>query len=652
MEDGIESSSLNFIVGSVREIKGTVVIVRLFENTSQLIYFFNGEKYSGIIIGSYIGIVRGQYTIVGKVEKEYAYDLLKDSSIQEFRKDRFVREIEVKIIGSFKGNTYESGMVAFPQIFNDVILLSEKQKKEIIGGSGEVTEADAKKIPKISIGKTWPDRITYNLRWYKLFNSHIAIFGNTGSGKSNTLAKLYHELFKLGLVENQLNFGTSKFVLLDFNGEYVGKDSVIANKKIYNLSTAGKLDDTLCEEDHFLHIPEKRFWDKDMLSVLFGATEQTQQPFLGRVLNYYFEAEGDFKSNLPEYIAQAFKNVYIVPNKNSLDLFKQVLKLLDLTANEVSDWIDNTVYNSTRESFYSKVLLNNWEPGSGRNEGTYYWHAEEDKVNEEKVVVRSKLDILLSRSDRSNPMRDLQIASYLKMIYELRQNTVQYDHIAPLLHRIESRVNDFSKIFKIATGDDEIFSDTVNVVSFKNVNQDMKMIIPMIIAKITYEMNKERNIQKDRIFNLIIDEAHSILSDSLLEESEKWKDYRLEVFEEIIKEGRKFGYFLSIASQRPADISPTIVSQIHNYFIHRLVNDNDLRLLDRTMTSLDSVSKENIPNLAPGQVIATGVLFELPITMEVDRLDKKIAPSSENTPLLEIWQKKNQNDSYRDFLFD
>ncbi|EQC79011.1 hypothetical protein HSIEG1_2466 [Enterococcus sp. HSIEG1] len=66
------------------------------------------------------------------MEKEYAYDQMKDSTVQEFRKDRFVREIEVKIIGSFKRNEYKSGMVAFPQIFNDVILLSDSQKGKLL----------------------------------------------------------------------------------------------------------------------------------------------------------------------------------------------------------------------------------------------------------------------------------------------------------------------------------------------------------------------------------------------------------------------------------------------------------------------------------------------------------------------------------------
>ncbi|MBF0724489.1 DUF87 domain-containing protein [Enterococcus faecalis] len=632
------NSSLDFIVGAVREIKGTAVLIRLFENTSQLVHFFKGEKYSGVIIGSYVGIIRGQYTIVGKVEKEYAYDQLRDSSTQEFRKDRFVREIEVKIIGSFKGNDYQSGMVAFPQIFNNVVLLSESQKEGILVGSEDNKEHENQKIPPVIIGKVWPDGIKFNLKWYKLFNSHIAIFGNTGSGKSNTLAKLYHELFELSFRDSVLDFGESKFVLLDFNGEYVGEQAVTENKKIYNLSTNRKQETEVDKKDIHLNIPEKRFWDKDMLSVLFGATEQTQQPFLSRVLNYYFKDEGVFKDNLPRYIAEAFSNVYIVSNNNSLDLFKQVLKLLDLKNEDVSDWIENSLYNNTSGSFYSKIFLEGWRESTN---GCYYWNSDEDFLKKEKRKVSLKLDA--KDFDLDNPMKNLQIASYLKMIYELRQHTVQYDHIAPLLHRIESRVNDFSKVFKIASGDEEIFDSTVNVVSFKNVNQDMKMMIPMVIAKLTYEMNREKNSNRNRIFNLIIDEAHNILSDSSSRESEKWKDYRLEVFEEIIKEGRKFGYYLTISSQRPADISATIVSQIHNYFIHRLVNDNDLRLLDKTMSSLDNVSKESIPNLAPGQVILTGVLFELPIIIQVDQLSNSFAPNSENIPLLDIWKLKGNN---------
>lgn len=182
-----------------------------------------------------------------------------------------------------------------------------------------------------------------------------------------------------------------------------------------------------------------------------------------------------------------------------------------------------------------------------------------------------------------------------------------------------------------------MFSCPFTVISLKNVNRDIKMILPMLIAKISYQTHKETNSDHDRMFNLIIDEAHNILSEKSSVESEKWKDYRLDVFEKIIKEGGKFGYYLTIASQRPADISPTIVSQIHNYFVHRLVNELDLKMLQNTMSSLDAVSRGNIPTLLPGQAVITGVSFAQPVIVQIDKLGKEQQPDSSNINLLKIW---------------
>ncbi|HAT4013358.1 TPA: ATP-binding protein [Citrobacter freundii] len=118
---------------------------------------------------------------------------------------------------------------------------------------------------------------------------------------------------------------------------------------------------------------------------------------------------------------------------------------------------------------------------------------------------------------------------------------------------------------------------------------------------------------------------------------EIWKDYRLELFEEIIKEGRKYGVYLTLSSQRPADISPTIVSQIHNFFIHRLVNDRDLMLLDNTISTLDSSSKALIPTLAKGCCVVTGTAFDLPMILKIDPLLKQHRPSSDDVNLEELW---------------
>lgn len=92
-----------------------------------------------------------------------------------------------------------------------------------------------------------------------------------------------------------------------------------------------------------------------------------------------------------------------------------------------------------------------------------------------------------------------------------------------------------------------------------------------------------------------------------------------------------------MASQRPYDISPTIMSQIHNYFIHRLVNEQDLRMIANTVNSLDSLSRARIPNLAPGQCVITGTSFEMPLLVQVEKLSENKSPSSENVDLGRLW---------------
>ncbi|WP_254223592.1 ATP-binding protein [Burkholderia multivorans] len=160
----------------------------------------------------------------------------------------------------------------------------------------------------------------------------------------------------------------------------------------------------------------------------------------------------------------------------------------------------------------------------------------------------------------------------------------------------------------------------------------------MLFAKHYYNLHKATVVNPpDRTVHLIVDEAHNILSEQSTRESESWKDYRLELFEEVIKEGRKFGIFVTIVSQRPADISPTIVSQLHNFFIHRLVNDRDLFLIDNTISTLDALSRSLIPGLSQGCCVVTGTAFELPMVIQVDRLPTDKQPASEDVDLEKLW---------------
>jgi hypothetical protein len=79
------------------------------------------------------------------------------------------------------------------------------------------------------------------------------------------------------------------------------------------------------------------------------------------------------------------------------------------------------------------------------------------------------------------------------------------------------------------------------------------------------------------------------------------------------------------------------VSQLHNFFIHRLVNDRDLFLIDNTITTLDSLSRSLIPSLAKGCCVVTGTAFDLPMVIQVDRLEKTKQPDSEDVDLEVLW---------------
>lgn len=525
-------------------------------------------------------------------------------------------------------------MVAFPQIFNDVILLANEKIGSIISGEG-TEDPKPPSDPKsfFKIGEIWPEGIPYKVNWTTLFNTHIAIFGNTGSGKSNTLARLYKNLFDLN-TNKILDFGDSKFVVIDFNGEYVEENVLTKEKKVYNLETRNSGKDKIV-------IPANKFWDKEMLSILFGATAQTQQPFLNRLLKYYFSETG-FEEHIVKYLKQAFKTVFSVPSKESLDILKYALDLLEIDYDSFSSWIVQSVYNPNNSNgYYSVCELDGWNSSNNK----FYWNADENTgiLDRELASIQQRSSEFMSVEANkrvTNPIIQLRLAAYFQMIFDLSRHTIQYDHISPLIHRIEARTSDFNKVLEIKNSQEyqSLFSDGYShVISLKNVNRDIKMLLPMLIAKISYDLHRNQD-ERSSIFNLIIDEAHNILSENSTVESEKWKDYRLDVFEEIVKEGRKFGYYLTIASQRPSDISPTIVSQIHNYFIHRLVNDNDLRLLDRTMTSLDYISKSSIPNLSAGQAIITGVSFDLPVVVKIDKLQKDEAPNSSDSKLLKMWK--------------
>jgi hypothetical protein len=230
-----------------------------------------------------------------------------------------------------------------------------------------------------------------------------------------------------------------------------------------------------------------------------------------------------------------------------------------------------------------------------------------------------------------------ELALALRLYEDVLNNTAVFEHVAPIIHRFQRKKRELEKIIQVGA-QDFTFDETnpITSISLKDVNTEMKKIIPLLITKKLYDNHKENHNGLNTL-HIIIDEAHNILSEDSSRESESWKDYRLEVFEEIIKEGRKFGVFLTLSSQRPSDISNTIISQLHNVFIHRLINNNDLLTMSKTISFLDKASFDSLSILPPGACIFTGTATETPIAVQIPLLEKKYQPMSETIDLESIW---------------
>jgi DNA helicase HerA-like ATPase len=589
-------------VGEVVAVRGTQVTLKIFEESNLETLFYDGNKYKGVSIREYVGIKRGFCLIVCIIEGEYLDENRFDN---EENKKSYVRKVDVKPIGYFEGKKFNDGIKLMPMIKDSAFLLDEKQVVDIFS---QGTDGSFK------IGKMLKEGLEVSLPWDRLFNSHIGIFGNTGSGKSNTLTKLYTELFTN--YEERL-LGKSQFILIDFNGEYTGEQLLnnTDNKKTYKLSTKN-------DQGGKLPLPSKQIWNTEILALLFQATANTQTPFLNRVVEKRKE-HGNDSAALKDYIIATFYLCFVNTRqlKESLIQLKVISKQINYRP--LIDKLAKVIWYDRSDKFAYKPDVGDWE-----------WLETHQGFDQHLRPILDQIDV-----DSINAFDELVIRINIQMLRDLQYGNVQFEHIQPLLKRVESSIKDLDKILEF--NENMVDSHLLTVISLRSCNQVMKKIVPLLLAKTLYQSHRDSvDNPPDKTLHLIIDEAHNILSQQSSREHEVWKDYRLELFEEIIKEGRKFGMFLTLSSQRPADISPTIMSQVHNFFIHRLVNDKDLYLIDNTISTLDHMSKSLIPNLSKGSCVVTGTAFDIPIVMQVDYIESsKSRPYSDDVNLANLWCK-------------
>ncbi|WP_369686193.1 helicase HerA domain-containing protein [Photobacterium kishitanii] len=243
---------MSIFIGEVTAVNGIQITLTVDETSNKDTIFYQGQRYKGISIREYVSIQRGFRDIVCIVEGEY----LDERRFQEnMDKIEYVRKVHIRPIGYIERGKFFEGIKFLPLIRDPAFLLPEQALKTIYSSSAE---------SDFCIGSLLKEGIEISLPWQKLFNTHIGIFGNTGSGKSNTLTKLFTTLFD---EKHEQIKPVSKFVLLDFNGEYI-KDQIVSldKKNAIDLNTNIAADQFPLAEDEF--------WNAETLSILFSSHNQ------------------------------------------------------------------------------------------------------------------------------------------------------------------------------------------------------------------------------------------------------------------------------------------------------------------------------------------------------------------------------------------
>lgn len=615
-------------IGLVISVDSAIAEVAMYDMVNDANILWEGQVLPGPKVGSFISILQGNVRIIAKVISEKIIDQQNSIGSKEFdnrySKDSINRVIKAKSIGTVKGGNFQVTSRYVPMVGNKVSWISQDDYAAMY--------ALGENVPSLRIGEDLLGDQEVNIPIDRIFASHIGVFGNTGSGKSNTLHRLYLNLFRSEYGEYALE--NSKFIVIDFNGEYSHDDSFgiqSGKKSVFKLST---------KSDSSKRIPlsEDYLFDTEILSMLFDARPATQIPFISSTLNHYSEKKRDW-NRYARFIIGTYKTLLTTRPTARSEAY--------------SEWVD--LYKEFVEKYGTlsdchSELFSMIHPLGPSN---YFYGANNDSYTNEKwrVITAGKdlnprVDanvenaLLLSLKDameNSPPLNRLEYILRFSHVHSTAWGGVQKEYLDPLMKRIGVALKDLNKVVSVDEQGLQGFSNLI-IVDLLNANQSIKRMIPMLFAKMMYGKQKNKK-GYGSTSHLIIDEAHNILNANSGELGDHWRDYRLDVFEEIIKEGRKFGFYLTLSSQRPADISPTIVSQIHNYFIHRLVNEIDLRMIERTMPTLDRASFDVIPTLGKGECVVTGTAFSLPVFTVVDWEESDPRPHSDDLVLTNLWTK-------------
>ena len=536
--------------------------------------------------------------------------------------------IKIRFLGEFHDGKYVSGVIRKPVLSSKIRTINDQELKAIVGVYDETTF----KVGQSSIYKNYEVCADIN----NLFANHMAVFGNTGSGKSCGVARMVQNIFS----NPKLVSYNANIFIFDAYGEY---KTAFAKLDQYNPNYSYKFITTNIQEetDYELHIPF-HLLNLDDMTIMLQADKHSQIPILERALKLTKifskndkQAE-DYKNHL---IAKALVAI-LYSNQITANKKNQIFKVLEVC--HTNDFN----FNSTIQGLgYTRSLSECFEIDSNGNFGESVLITEYilNHINEELEMIEEPVNAFYT-------MKDYASALEFTLISEGFQDNEQlYDDSMLLKVRLQAIMN--SKIANIYKCDQYISMESfvsqlvmnkdkkaqVININLEDIDDTQAKIIVKIMARMFFDFAKSRKKRATMPFHLFLEEAHRYVM--------KDADVFLigyNIFDRIAKEGRKYGVLLNIISQRPVEISETVIAQCSNFLIFKMTHPRDIEYI-RTMLpniSADVIEKQKI--LQPGNCVGFGGAFKLPMVVKMEMPNP--SPNSNSCDVNNCWKMQNMNE--------
>lgn len=556
---------------------------------------------------------------------------------------------------------FRRGADALPSIGTSVILPTDIQLRSIVE-SGERRRVKIGTSPLAGNAEVCvdPDRI---------FGRHLAILGNTGSGKSCSVAGL----IRWSLEQAYTVSGTkpnARFIVLDPNGEYTRafahpSDSVKA--RIFKVSpdmTAGEL---------LLQVP-LWFWNSAEWASFTQASGKTQKPLLKRALRDVkagrIEAVNmtgeEQKLSLRRYLSSTLITIqrdlamstirtaafrfgpYL--NVTLQDLETKKTQFAKNRLEEIQDAILKALKATDNTYIKDGKKVENYRPFS------------EAQVNAIILTLQASLEtlggIIYPEGPDENmplPFKGVDLADHLHILSEQEGQSQYLDY---LISRIRTFLSDI-KIMSVVgdcgeitlerwlidyIGDDDATNGQLAILDLSLVPSEVIHVVIAVTARMVFEaLQRYRYLHSVTLPTvLIMEEAHTFIK----RYKDDLEDYDAaavccRVFERIAREGRKFGLGLVLSSQRPSELSPTVLSQCNSFLLHRISNDRDQELVHHLVPdNLKGLLRE-LPSLPSQNAILLGWASELPVLVKMNDLAKSQQPQSDDPDFWNVWIGKD-----------